>query len=1349
MFRLQRNKAFQFGEKIEFSFSNFQATQVPKGWDKLYVTIISSETGKSIIKSSKASVRNGRCQWTDTLSESIWISEDDISKKLEEKNIKLVVATGFGRLSILGEATVNVTEYASSTVSAPVSLPLKKCNYGTILKFKVNCLTPIKKFRNESKDANYHAEDFNTEYDSNGIDIGSNGSDSTGTRTTGSSSSSSMNSSILPGELWTRESSFSTVDTSQSCDSAENSLWNVNSSPGNNLNGDQHSLIGRQDSNCLQNVAPQVNYSVGNPCGSNNSSSITRVNQPQGLVKSPSHDNVISSLGNTGPTKGLSETTEDKIEELLAESKVWEGNAHKTTVEVDISKKEFSDHSQTLLNMKKELLAACAERDESKKEVEQLKLLLRESKVKQTMTDNFKIQGSGVAFIQEELEKEIKYQQESSANLAQQLEKSQESNIELVSVLQELEETIQKQKIEIENTSALQLKIHNMEFSMQEKLEENRELVLEVQHSQELEKNLRVKLQSLEQALEDKIHEIENGQHLNKQCVLDVEEEYNHKLSAAEEQISILRAQLSDFFKKQSLDEKTVSSNGNINLIREIESLKEKVEELERDCNELTEENLELLIQLKESKNNSTKGGSSCDVPFNELPVNSFFNTGFEAGKHEYKASHKEEELENKFHGDTQLAASNTELFQQLQMAFSQVKKPWYNLSPCFNSKTDFDYENLLELNSTDAIAHNRHAESIFKYLVELNSLLEARISDCERVFKQEEVEIKERDKKIIEIQTKLDDYITDLGVEDMQSRLSEALEECSSFQKLNGKLGKQRRELHDYCLGLESELMDAQKDLLVYSGRVDDLQTKLASTLEGFDVKENRLSSELDALLLENKKYKEQLVMVESFLNQMYMEKTTEAENLQREVAHLTNQISTTCDERERVASEAADEVKSLQEDKKRLESALEEVQFKVELTENKLHKIQNESETKIAYFMNKLATSEQELEKMKADHENILDLLERSSEEKLKTITNNLEGKLSASENERQLLLEETANLKVELQKTADLHNGFLVLEKKLSSTTFEKEKLEELLDSIARDCEDMRAENAALTEKISDLEDCKQARIALEEKLLHLECDLAAREALQAEDVELKKVLSQIKGTNVELQKKIQQLEDEKDEYSKKAQVLREELKLTKEKKLGQNEASSKKNSGVSKSDSKVPLKPDGLLLSKNELVKNGNQHRDPKKKASLNTGRAREFPKDQQNPTRSQNHRKGNTEYDYQDESSHAVQAELVSKVQLLENELADALEANNAYKSQLKRLLSEGEGGRANAPRKSTFEGAVAKESDERTKSSLEAELRDIRERYLHMSLKYAQVESEREELMMKLKETKNGRRWFS
>lgn len=48
----------------------------------------------------------------------------------------------------------------------------------------------------------------------------------------------------------------------------------------------------------------------------------------------------------------------------------------------------------------------------------------------------------------------------------------------------------------------------------------------------------------------------------------------------------------------------------------------------------------------------------------------------------------------------------------------------------------------------------------------------------------------------------------------------------------------------------------------------------------------------------------------------------------------------------------------------------------------------------------------------------------------------------------------------------------------------------------------------------------------------------------------------------------------------------------------------------------------------------------------------------------------------------------------------------------------------------------------------RTKSSLETELIDLRDRYFQMSLRYAEVEAQREDLVMKLKTSNNGKRWF-
>lgn len=67
--------------------------QVPKGWDKLFISVISAENGKTIAKSSRVQVRNGGCQWADSISESIWVPKSSSSKDIGDCVLKLVVAT--------------------------------------------------------------------------------------------------------------------------------------------------------------------------------------------------------------------------------------------------------------------------------------------------------------------------------------------------------------------------------------------------------------------------------------------------------------------------------------------------------------------------------------------------------------------------------------------------------------------------------------------------------------------------------------------------------------------------------------------------------------------------------------------------------------------------------------------------------------------------------------------------------------------------------------------------------------------------------------------------------------------------------------------------------------------------------------------------------------------------------------------------------------------------------------------------------------------------------------------------------------------------------------------------------
>jgi hypothetical protein len=141
MFKLHRHRSSdRAGERYDFRFSNFRAVQVPAVSDRLFLSIVSVDSGKTIAKSSKAASRSGICQWPDTVLEPIWFSKDEVSKEYEECQYKIIVCLGSTKSGILGEIFLNLSNFLNLVDPTVISLPLKRCNSGTVLQLKVQCL---------------------------------------------------------------------------------------------------------------------------------------------------------------------------------------------------------------------------------------------------------------------------------------------------------------------------------------------------------------------------------------------------------------------------------------------------------------------------------------------------------------------------------------------------------------------------------------------------------------------------------------------------------------------------------------------------------------------------------------------------------------------------------------------------------------------------------------------------------------------------------------------------------------------------------------------------------------------------------------------------------------------------------------------------------------------------------------------------------------------------------------------------------------------------------------------------------------------------------------------------------
>ncbi|CAN1168670.1 hypothetical protein LINPERPRIM_LOCUS19335 [Linum perenne] len=147
MSRITKWKLEKTKVKVVFRLQ-FHATHIPQsGWDKLFISFIPADSGKVTAKTTKANVRNGSCKWADPIYETTRLLQDVKTKRYDEKLYKAVVSMGSSRSSILGEAAINLSDYAEALKPSAITLPLHGCDSGTTLHVTVQLLTSKTGFR--------------------------------------------------------------------------------------------------------------------------------------------------------------------------------------------------------------------------------------------------------------------------------------------------------------------------------------------------------------------------------------------------------------------------------------------------------------------------------------------------------------------------------------------------------------------------------------------------------------------------------------------------------------------------------------------------------------------------------------------------------------------------------------------------------------------------------------------------------------------------------------------------------------------------------------------------------------------------------------------------------------------------------------------------------------------------------------------------------------------------------------------------------------------------------------------------------------------------------------------------
>ncbi|PIA48008.1 hypothetical protein AQUCO_01400535v1 [Aquilegia coerulea] len=180
MSRTYKWKLEKIKVKVVFRLQ-FHATNIPQtGWDKLFVSFIAADSGKLTAKTGKSNVRNGTCKWADPIYETTRLLRDTNSKQFDDKFYKIIVGMGSSRSSLLGEASINLADYADASKPASVALPLHGCDYGSVLHVTVQLLTSKTGFREFEKQSELRERGLQTANQNNRDDTDEKLSTSTG-----------------------------------------------------------------------------------------------------------------------------------------------------------------------------------------------------------------------------------------------------------------------------------------------------------------------------------------------------------------------------------------------------------------------------------------------------------------------------------------------------------------------------------------------------------------------------------------------------------------------------------------------------------------------------------------------------------------------------------------------------------------------------------------------------------------------------------------------------------------------------------------------------------------------------------------------------------------------------------------------------------------------------------------------------------------------------------------------------------------------------------------------------------------------------------------------------------------
>ncbi|XP_050375908.1 uncharacterized protein LOC126793432 [Argentina anserina] len=425
--------------KIKAVFKlQFHATQVPRlGVEALMLSVVPGDVGKPTVKLDKAVVRDGSCRWENPVHETVKFDREPRTGKIKERLYYFVLSTGSSKASVLGEVSVDFAEYSEATKASSVSLPLK--NSSTVLHVSIQKLQANADQREveDCEDAKVKSQDNSLKRH-----LSNNGADE----------------SVLVDEPINR--------TTQNADcirrASIGSDITLSSSDSSSGLDTSRELVLRNINNCHD---PSIYLSSPNhpsiPQRPGVYASTTNEQQQSQWEWSADSEHGVSTDGSTKSSQDILlrerslQSSGDEIDKLKAELVVLARQADMSELELQTLRKQIVKESKRGHDLSREVVSLKEERDAFKAECEKLKAF--QYRMDDTKTKNrFQLEGGDLRALVDEIRQELSCEKDLNINLRLQLQKTQESNAELILAVRDLEEILEQKNGEAANSNRLE-----------------------------------------------------------------------------------------------------------------------------------------------------------------------------------------------------------------------------------------------------------------------------------------------------------------------------------------------------------------------------------------------------------------------------------------------------------------------------------------------------------------------------------------------------------------------------------------------------------------------------------------------------------------------------------------------------------------------------------------------------------------------------------------------------------------------------------------------------------------------------------------------------------------------------